>query len=314
MWCAWKGVYFVLKDIHLLEIIKARVMVKSLDKIFPILEVDQNCILSKMGDLTVAYELRLPEIFTLSEMEFELFHQSWVKAIRTLPNHSILHKQDWFIKDMHREHPTDREPSFLDLASGRHFHERPFLDHRCYLMLTKKPKGRKLSSSIFSNLIRPNLVPRELLDGGSYKRFLESCGQFVSILQESGLVRLTQIGNSELSSQLKKKGLIERYCSLSDRADDLRLRDMDFSQGIRIEHNHHQLYRICDGEYLPSLCGIRVTYELYSTELSKFIIVIASPFRQLIAFIHDDNQYINSEDANRTMKRLHSNKLRLQSL
>src|SRR5690606_9502727 len=105
-----------------------------------------------------------------------------------------------------------------------------------YLMLTKKPKGRKLSSSIFSNLIRPNLVPRELLDAGSYKQFMESCGQFVSILEESGLVRLTRIGNSELSSELKKKGLIERYCSLSDRGDDLRLRDMDFSQGIQIGH------------------------------------------------------------------------------
>jgi len=289
-------------------------MEKMLDKVLPIMEVSQDCILSKMGDLTVAYELKLPEIFTLSEMEFEQFHQSWVKAIRALPNHSVLHKQDWFVQSKYHEQLGERESSLLDQASAGYFHERPFLDHRCYLLLTKKPAGRKVSSSIFSNLIRPNLVPRELLDGRSYEQFMEFCGQFVSILEESGLVELRRMGDSELRSELKKTGLIERYCSLSERADDLRLRDMDFSQGMQIGHKQVQIYTLCDAESLPSLCGSRLTYERYSTDRSKFSIGFASPLGQLLPCNHIYNQYIFIEDPSRTIKKLESKKLRLQSL
>lgn len=89
---------------------------------------------------------------------------------------------------------------------------------------------------------------------------------------------------------------------------------MDFSQGIRIGHKHVQLYTLCDGESLPSLCGSRLTYERYSTELSKFSIGFASPLGQLLPCNHIYNQYIFIEDADRTMKRLESKKLRLQSL
>ena len=36
-------------------------------KVFPIYKVEQDCILSKQGDVTLAYKVILPEIFTLSD-------------------------------------------------------------------------------------------------------------------------------------------------------------------------------------------------------------------------------------------------------
>ncbi len=72
-------------------------MSKVLEKVFPIMDVEHDCIVSKMGDITLAYELILPEIFTLSDTEYESIHQSWIKAIKLLPKHSVIHKQDWFI-------------------------------------------------------------------------------------------------------------------------------------------------------------------------------------------------------------------------
>mgnify|MGYP003679784055 CR=1 FL=1 len=71
-------------------------MERLLEKHFPILSIEQDCILSKMGDITVAYQAILPEIFTLSDRDYEAFHQAWIKAIKTLPKNCILHKQDWF--------------------------------------------------------------------------------------------------------------------------------------------------------------------------------------------------------------------------
>jgi hypothetical protein len=36
----------------------------TLESKFPLLAVEQGCIISKDGDITVAYEVTLPEIFT----------------------------------------------------------------------------------------------------------------------------------------------------------------------------------------------------------------------------------------------------------
>ncbi len=47
----------------------------------PIQEISYNCIISKQGDCTIAFELFKPELFSLHAAEFERSHQSWVKAI-----------------------------------------------------------------------------------------------------------------------------------------------------------------------------------------------------------------------------------------
>ena len=71
-------------------------MEKQLAQVLPIKSIEQGGILSKMGDYTLVYEVLLPEIFTLADQDYEAFHQAWIKAIRLLPQHCILHKQDWY--------------------------------------------------------------------------------------------------------------------------------------------------------------------------------------------------------------------------
>src|SRR5690606_537996 len=110
----------------------------SLFQTFPVYKVEYDCILSKKGDVTLAYEVTLPEIFTLSDQEYEAFHQTLVKAVKVLPPHTIFHKQDWFVAQKHKAEFEQRELSFLSRSSERFFNERPFLNHKCYIMLTRK--------------------------------------------------------------------------------------------------------------------------------------------------------------------------------
>src|SRR5690606_11562701 len=100
-------------------------------------------IVSAQGDISVAFQAELPEIFTLSNQEYEAFHQTWVKAVKVLPKFSVFHKQDWFIDSRYKPDFTPEDTSFLSFSSERFFNERPFLDHSCYILLTKKPAGRK---------------------------------------------------------------------------------------------------------------------------------------------------------------------------
>ncbi len=286
----------------------------SLAKVFPIYKVENDCILSKQGDVTLAFEATLPEIFTLSDQEYEAFHQILVKAIKVLPNNSIFHKQDWFISKRQNANFENSDNSFLSRSSERFFNERPYLDHQCQIFLTRKPANRKPSSSVFSNLIRKTLVPEETLNPQRMQEFLDSAGQFERILQDSGFVRLKRIKDDQLAGIKKQPGILERYCFLLSDSDKPIIRDIHFKDEFRIGDQFCQLYSLADVEDLPSLCGSRINYDRYSTDKTKFSVGFASPLGQLLSCNHIFNQYIFIEDAHKTIKQLESKRLRLQSL
>lgn len=289
-------------------------MERELEKILPIMDVENDCILSKLGDVTVVFKVELPEIFTLSDEEYEAFHHAWVKAIRVLPQFTIFHKQDWFLESKYRPDFSREDTSFLSRSSERFFNERPYLDHSCYIMLTKRPLERKPASSLFSTLLRRTIVPEETLSPQLLQEFLGSTGQFKRILEDSGFVKLTRLKESDLLSDNRRLGLIEKYCFLAEKEDSFLMGDIGFGNDLQVGHKHCQLYTLGDAADLPGLCGSRINYDRYSTDRTKFSIGFASTLGQLLPCNHIYNQYILIEDTQKTIQKLESKRLRLQSL
>jgi len=289
-------------------------MEKVLDDILPIMDVEHDCILSKQGDVTIVFKADLPEIFTLSDQEYEAFHQAWIKAIKLLPKFCVFHKQDWFLQNSHKPDFTKDDTSFLSRASERFFNERPFLAHSCYIMLTKKPEGRKTASSMFSSLLRKSIVPEETLKPQLLQDFLDSAGQFKRIMEDSGFMKLTRLRENELRSHSRKMGLVEQYCYLSERNDNFLMADISFDEGMRVGDKYCQLYTLGDAVDLPALCGSRINYDKCSTDKTKFSVGFASTLGQLLPCNHIYNQYLFIEDAQKTIQKLESKRLRLQSL
>ncbi|MFC0773332.1 TraG family conjugative transposon ATPase [Terrimonas alba] len=289
-------------------------MEKKLNDILPIMAVEHDCILSKQGDISIAYQAELPEIFTLSDNDYEVIHQSLVKAVKVLPRHSIFHKQDWFTQATYKPNFLMEDKSFLSRSSEFFFHERPYLDHCCYFILTKKPASRKVSSSLFSNLVRRSIVPDESIQPLLLQDFLDSAGQFERILRDTGFIQLRKLSNSDLAGTGKKAGIIERYCNLDMSGQSVMLKDITFSDGIRIGSDQCQLFTLSDPEVLPAYCGSRINYDKYSTDKTKFSVGFASVLGQLLPCNHIYNQYIFIDDAAKTIQKLESKRLRLQSL
>lgn len=289
-------------------------MEKRMEDLLPIMAVEHDCILSKQGDVTVVFKAELPEIFTLSDQEYEAFHQSWIKAIKVLPKFCVFHKQDWFLEKSHKADFTSDDSSFLTRSSERFFNERPFLDHSCYIMLTKKPQGRKNSSSLFSNLLRRSIVPEETLKAQLLQDFIDCTGQFKRIMEDSGFVKLTRMKNDSLKSESRKLGLIEKYCFLSESDDSFVFKDIKFEEGLAVGDKHCQLFTLGDAADLPALCGSRINFDRYSTDKTKFSVGFASTLGQLLSCNHIYNQYLFIEDAQKTIQKLESKRLRLQSL
>jgi conjugation system TraG family ATPase len=289
-------------------------MEKRLKNLLPIMGIEHDCLLSKQGDVTVAFEVVLPEIFTLSDQEYEALHQAFIKAIKVLPKFSVFHKQDYFTESRYAADFTKDDVSFLAKSSERFFNERPYLDHRCYIFISKKPSSRKPSTSLFSNLLRNSIVPGETINPKTVQDFFDSVGQFQKILEDSGFVLLRRLTNDELCGTTEKTGIIERYLNLNSKETEFLLQDISFKEGIQIGDNYCQLYTLADVEDLPAYCGSRINYDRYSTDRTKFSVGFASVLGQLLPCNHLYNQYIFIDDSQKTIKQLESKRLRLQSL
>ncbi len=279
---------------------------KNLFDVLPLYGVEHNAILSKMGDITVAFKVQLPELFTLSNEEYEAFHHAWIKAIKVLPTQSILYKQDWFTEAKYQPTFVKEDNSFLSRSSDRFFNERPYLDHQCYILLTKKPGNRKVSSSVFSSLLRRTIVPEETLKPKHYHDFMNHVGQFEKILSDSGFISMQRLPDAGLVN------LIVQYLNLQTGSEVIR--DIEFKPDWKIGENHCQLYTMADAEFVPALCGSRINYDKYSTDKTKFSVGFASPIGQLLSCNHIYNQFVFLEEVQKTMQKLESKRLRLQSL
>ena len=171
----------------------------TLESRFPLMAVEHGCIISKDADITVAYRVELPEVFTLTRAEYEALHSTWAKAVRVLPNYSIVHKQDIFIEESYRPDICRDDLSFLSRSFERHFNERPYLNHTCYLFLTKTTKEHSRTTSSFNALTRGFIIPKEMQDKDTVARFLECCGQFERIVNDSGLLRMVRLTDEEIT-------------------------------------------------------------------------------------------------------------------
>lgn len=288
-------------------------METSLENILPILGVENDCILSKQGDVTIAYKAELPEIFTMSNQDYEAFHQTWIKAIKILPKHCVFHKQDWFTEAKYTLNFKE-DTQFLSRSSERFFNERPYLDHECYILITKKPGNRKTVTSMMSGLLRKSIVPEQSMSKQLLQEFFEGCGQFERILKDSGFVQMKRLKEKDLLSHQHKTGIIEKYCYLPEDEKTFIVKDIQFKDEFKIGDAYCQLYTLADINDLPGLCGSRINYDKYSTDKTKFSVAFTSVLGQLLPCSHVYNQFIFIDDAQRTIKQLESKRLRLQSL
>lgn len=277
---------------------------------FPILEVAHNHIVSKPGAITLAYTLTKPEIFTLSKEDFQALHQTWVQAIKILPPHTVLHMQDWYTRAQYQGN-FEKTTSFLAHASEKFHHESPWLDHHCYLFLSKTPGGRKPAASA---LLRKSLVPEDTLSQEAIQEFAGQCSQFISILTNNGLLQCAPLTTDQLASTPQHAGIIEQYWQLTPPNHAPQLRDIDLAHGICIGNNRSLLFTLADAAHLPTQCSPRIDYAPYSTDRTPFPIGFTTCLGLLLPCNHIYNQYIFISDAATALTKLGLKRRRLQSL
>ena len=231
-----------------------------------------------------------------------------------LPNYSILHKQDIFITEKYEPDIRRDELSFLSRSFERHFNERPYLHHTCYLFLTKTTKERSRQQSNWNTLCRGFLVPKEIRDKETVERFMEAVGQFESIVNDSGLVRLERLTTEEITGTENEPGIIERYLTLSADGTTM-LQDMQLNpDGMRIGDKRLCLHTLSDLDYLPGKVRTDGRYERLSTDRSDCRLSYAAPVGVMLPCDHIYNQWIFIDDSNENLSRFEKAAKNMQSL
>lgn len=228
---------------------------------FPVINGKGGVILSKGGDICVGWELSLPPAFRCNEEKYDSIIKSFSAAIALLPDYSIVHKQDIFMK---RKYKATTTIDFLDAAYERHFDGREYLDHSCRIFLvfssSKNIKGR--SSWLLGTGHRLNVNQNEL------NRILIAADQFETIIRTNPLLGLTRLDEADIFGNDDSPGILQDFLNFTYKGRDI-LADMEMDQKmVKSGDKCIVCHLIADLDQLPSeLSSCRKVMSL-STESS----------------------------------------------
>ena len=139
-------------------------------------------------------------------------------------------------------------------------------------------------------------------------------GQFESIVNDSGLVRLGRLTTEEITGTESKPGIIERYLTLS--ADGSRmLQDMQLNPDeMRIGDKRLCLHTLSDLDDLPGKVRTDGRYERLSTDRSDCRLSYAAPVGVMLPCDHIYNQWIFIDDSGENLSRFEKAAKNMQSL
>ena len=143
---------------------------------------------------------------------------------------------------------------------------------------------------------------------------MEAVGQFESIVNDSGLVRLERLTTEEITGTESEPGIIERYLTLS--ADGSRmLQDMQLNPDeMRIGDKRLCLHTLSDLDDLPGKVRTDGRYERLSTDRSDCRLSYAAPVGVMLPCDHIYNQWIFIDDSNENLSRFEKAAKNMQSL
>ena len=164
----------------------------------PIVDIQENVIFANNGNVVLCYAGNLPEIYSLSEKDFEDIHGAWFQAIKSLPTGCVVHKQDIYLK---RNFSSENLPNktFLEKATHKHFKGREFMEHKCYLFFILT-KNKALNNSKYINpfkKVTKTIVP-EMDD--TIHSFLGAVSDSVSFINNSRKMEFTPLDSKEIQS------------------------------------------------------------------------------------------------------------------
>ena len=170
----------------------------NLSSHWPIADIRDNIIFAGNGNVVLCYQLDLPEIYSLSEKDFEDLHATWFQALKSLTVGTVVHKQDIYQKKAFTATALPNK-TFLEKATRDHFKDREYIAHRSLIFFTLT-RNKSLNNSKYVNPFRKvsKEIVREL--DANLKSFIGSVNDCVSFIANSRKVSIQALPAEEIQN------------------------------------------------------------------------------------------------------------------
>ena len=284
----------------------------QIENCFPLLSYEDGLLVSKSGDITRLFELTLPQVYTSSDVEIDAMNECWCRAVRTLPNYSIVHKQDVFSESVWQDEPFS--DSFLQEASARHFTGRTVLRHRCFLYVTLSTKNGLKTTSAGNAILRNRVVPQDAIDSMRIDTFNDSVDQMVNILKSGGIA-CRELTEDEVLGTDDHFGVIEQYLTLNYSGEGEILYDLHVNEDdLMVGDKYVSCFSLGELTDLPNVVSTSKRNEKLSTDVSSLADCFSYELCLKLPFDHIYNQYIFVDDSNENLRELEKQGRKMESL
>ncbi|WP_416441516.1 TraG family conjugative transposon ATPase [Leeuwenhoekiella sp. A16] len=157
----------------------------------PIADIQDNIIFANNGNVVIGYKAVLPEIYSLSEKDFDDIHGAWFQALKSLPVGTVVHKQDLYLKKYYSSQKLPKN-TFLEKATHKHFKGREYMEHRCFLFFVLT-RNKALNNPKYVNPFRKvskGIIPKLDDNVGSFIRAVRDSIAFINNSRKIELIRL----------------------------------------------------------------------------------------------------------------------------
>lgn len=280
---------------------------------FPVINGGDGVILSKRGDICVGWEVQLPPAFRCNESGYDSLVGTLAGAIALLPDYTIVHKQDIFMRKRYHADPSASlrvtKGGFLEKAYEEHFDGREYLDHRCLLWLSFSSKKNVRSGS--SGLL--GLTGPGLPSAAAIGRCLTAAEQFGAMLGGNSLLSLRKLTEEDVFGA-DKPGLLQDYLNFTDGGADV-LSDIQVSpRALRIGDKSIVCHLFADLDQLPAEVASCKRNRDLSTENSAVMLSFLNDIGQALDFEHVVNWFCVKEPLKDIHGSLDSKRRQMQSM
>jgi conjugation system TraG family ATPase len=265
----------------------------NLDKKFPIMVIENNCLLNVNGDITYPLKITFPVLYSLSESELDSLTELWTRLLKYMPENYIIHKQDIFSNDKYSISKKN-EDSIFEISSKLLYNNRFFLRHECYVYITrsheKNIKKESAAGSLVLNPIKHIFTDKEI------KEFQEIVNYIKESLKSS-LVKLSvsDVTAEELVGSSRNFGLLEKYLTL-DFTKNPTMVDITYNGSFKVGDKFVGILAATDTEHLPFEVSSTLEKDVYTNGKSKIFTSYLHPIATDLQYEHIVNQYFFIED------------------
>lgn len=258
--------------------------------LMPIEDGNDDCVMSKRGDVTFGWRIYLPVAFTVNEAGYDSIIESFMQAYKLLPPWCIVHKQDIFKFDRYKARPIGE---FLADSYERHFEGRRFLNGYCYLYLTFSSKSviemRTEHSGMFGMFsCRPPKA--EVLKG-----WAGIASQFEAVLSNNALLDVEPLKARDfiaVGENGEDTGVVPDYLKLYSEQPNLSYDLLFENSYMTVGEQVVKAWYVEDSDAYPSQVKSVCPVGAMTTGVSDVFLSGGSPFGYSLKIPHVVNRYI----------------------